>query len=90
MRKIRVPFDEMVSRTSPAVRGEVSMEFDVSDRINGLMEKRGMSRAQLAKALGKRPCEVTRWLSGQHNFTLGSIARLSSFFGEPIISVARG
>ncbi len=33
------------------------------------------------------PNEVTRWLSGEHNFTISTIAMLSAFFGESIITV---
>ena len=41
----------------------------------------------IARSIGKRPCEITKWLSGQHNFTLSTLAMLSSFFGQPIITV---
>ncbi|MDE6548376.1 MAG: helix-turn-helix domain-containing protein, partial [Muribaculaceae bacterium] len=41
----------------------------------------------LADAIGKRPSEITRWLSGEHNFTISTLAMLSSFFGQPIITV---
>ncbi len=50
--------------------------------------KKGISKAYLAKALGKRPSEITRWLSGKHNFTLRTIALLSDFFEEPIIKIS--
>jgi transcriptional regulator with XRE-family HTH domain len=51
------------------------------------MDARGITRKQFADSLGKRPCEVTKWLSGQHNFTISTLAMLSSFFGKPIVSV---
>ena len=46
-----------------------------------------MSKAEFAQALGKRPSEVTKWLSSQHNFTLRTISLLSAFFGEELIAV---
>ena len=51
------------------------------------MTKRGLSKVEFAQALGKRPSEVTKWLSGQHNFTLRTISLLSAFFGEELIMV---
>ncbi|MCF0247769.1 MAG: helix-turn-helix transcriptional regulator [Synergistes sp.] len=51
------------------------------------MREKNIGKFELAKALGKRPNEVTRWLSGQHNFTLRTLSILSAFFGQPIISV---
>ena len=61
------------------------MQMAVSNRIYDLMTKRGLSKVEFAKAIGKRPCEVTKWLSGQHNFTLKTLALLSSFFGVSFI-----
>ncbi len=49
--------------TSPAIQQEVSLEFAISNRIYELMTERGLSKLQFAQALGKRPSEVTKWLS---------------------------
>ena len=51
------------------------------------MQESGLSKKQFADAFGRRPSEVTKWLSGQHNFTLRTIAMLSAFFGKAIISI---
>ena len=63
------------------------MEFAVSNRIYELMKQRGLTKQQFAQALGKKPSEVTKWLSGQHNFTLKTISMLSTFFGQPLIHI---
>lgn len=89
MKTIKTSFDEMLASTSPAIQQEVSLEFAISNRIYELMTERGISKLQLARALGKRPSEVTKWLSGQHNFTIRTIALLSSFFGETLISISK-
>lgn len=80
-------FKSILDAVPPEIKAETNLEFDVSDRIYYLMQERGLSKKQLADALGKRPCEVTKWLSGQHNFTLSTIGMLSAFFGKPIITV---
>ena len=69
------------------IKREADLSFQISDRIYALMQERGLSKKQFADALGKRPCEVTKWLSGQHNFTISTLAMLSAFFGKSIISV---
>lgn len=51
------------------------------------MQKKGLSKKQLADAIGKRPNEITRWLSGEHNFTISTLAMLSTFLGESIIDI---
>lgn len=69
------------------IQRETDLSFQISDRIYDLMQERGLSKKQFADALGKRPCEVTKWLSGQHNFTISTLAMLSTFFGKSIITV---
>ena len=64
-----------------------SLSFFITNKINALIQERGLSKKQFADQLGKRPSEITRWLSGQHNFTVSTLAMLSSFFGKSIISV---
>ncbi len=69
------------------IQRETDLSFQISDRIYDLMQERGLTKKQFAEALGKRPCEVTKWLSGQHNFTISTLAMLSAFFGKSIINV---
>ena len=80
-------YEAMVRAISPHIKAEGDLEFAVSTRIYDLMTQKGLSKAEFAKAIGKRPCEITKWLSGQHNFTLSTLAMLSSFFDQPIITV---
>lgn len=87
MKEAKEWFKSILDTVPPEIKAETKLEFDVSDRIYYLMQEKGLSKKQLADALGKRPCEVTKWLSGQHNFTLSTIGMLSSFFGKPIITV---
>ena len=68
-------------------RESARLTFAISDRIYNLMQERGLSKKQFADALGRRPSEITKWLSGQHNFTISTLAMLSAFFGKSIISV---
>lgn len=77
----------MLGPIPESLQKETELSFQISDRIYALMQERGLSKKQFANALGKHPCEVTKWLSGQHNFTIATLAMLSTFFGKPIITV---
>ncbi|MGM9816250.1 MAG: transcriptional regulator [Lepagella sp.] len=87
MKDIRNKYREMVSQVPPEIKEEVNLSFAISNKIDSLMHERGLSKKQLADQLGRRPSEITRWLSGQHNFTVSTLAKLSAFFGKSIISV---
>lgn len=87
MRNANIPLQEISDEIPREKREETRLSFAISNRIDTLMRQRGLNRKQLAEALGKRPNEITRWLSGEHNFTLATIAKLSTFFGNPIVDV---
>ena len=77
----------MVASIPEDIKAEIDLSFAISDRIDFLMNERGLSKKQFAEALGRRPSEITKWLSGQHNFTIATLGMLSAFFGQPIITV---
>ncbi|MDE5920581.1 MAG: helix-turn-helix transcriptional regulator [Paramuribaculum sp.] len=87
MKDIRNKYRKMVDQVPPEIKEEINLSFEISNKIDALMQERGLSKKQFADQIGKRPSEVTRWLSGQHNFTVSTLAMLSTFFGKSIISV---
>lgn len=88
MKRAKISLRELLSDITPEERAEARLSFQISNRLDFLMKEKGLSKKQLADALGKRPSEITRWLSGEHNFTISTLAMLSSFFGQSIITVA--
>ena len=87
MRTINTHFNQMLASVPPEIQQEVDLELAISNKIYDLMLTKGLSKLEFAQAIGKRPCEITKWLSGQHNFTIRTIAMISAFFGETVIRV---
>ncbi|MDE6478772.1 MAG: helix-turn-helix transcriptional regulator [Muribaculaceae bacterium] len=87
MKRVKTSLRELLGDITPEERAEARLSFQISNRLDFLMQEKGLSKKQLADAIGKRPSEITRWLSGEHNFTISTLAMLSSFFGQPIITV---
>jgi len=55
-----------------------------TERICELMDKHGISRAELARRLGKSRAYVTRMLNGQPNMTLKTLTQIAVALGEGI------
>ncbi len=87
MKSANIPLQEIFNEIPREKRKEARLSFEISNKLDSLMKERGLNRKQFAEAIGKRPNEVTRWLSGEHNFTISTLAMLSAFFGKDIISV---
>lgn len=87
MKSTKISLREMLDSITPEERAQARLSFQISNRLDFLMKEKGLSKKQFADAIGKRPSEITRWLSGEHNFTISTLAMLSAFFGQPIVTV---
>lgn len=71
------------------IQKETSFSFAVSDKIHTLLINNRMTQKELAKKMGKTEAEVSVWLSGQHNFTLRTLAKISVILGEDLIQISK-
>lgn len=65
----------------------VSLYADLVVRINAILREKGLSQNQLASRMDKKPSEISKWLKGNHNLTLRSIAKLQAELGETLIVI---
>lgn len=72
---------------TPETREFIRLNVSVANRIYDILEERGMSQKDFAKLMGKTEAEVSRWLSGTHNFTMETIARINYALGENVLEV---
>lgn len=79
--------DEIRSQISPEIKKQLEISVSLSNRIYDILETKGMNQKDLAKLLGKTETEVSRWLSGTHNLTIATIAKISVALGEDIIRI---
>jgi transcriptional regulator with XRE-family HTH domain len=63
----------------------VEKNVDIASQIVSILDKKGWNQSDLAKKLGKSESEISKWLSGVHNLTLKSIAKMEAVLGEDII-----
>lgn len=59
----------------------------VAMQIKEAMDRRGMTRKQLADKMRKTPSEVTRWLGGNHNMTIDLLSEISAALQTQITGV---
>ena len=53
------------------------------------MEERHISKKELAQMMGRRPSEITKWLSGDQNFTQDLLAEISFYLKTEISGVTQ-
>lgn len=66
----------------------VSRSFEIVDRIHEILKLQGKEQKDLAKDLGKTESEISKWMSGTHNFTIKTLSKIESVLGVSILNVA--
>lgn len=80
-------FKQEVAKVPIDVKLELDLSFAIADKIYAILKRKGMSQKEFAKKMNKTEAEVSRWLSGTHNFTIKTIAKITSVLGEDIIVI---
>lgn len=85
---LKNPLMEQLRQEAKAIdKALIDESFALADRIAFLLKKHNMSQRELADKLGKRESEISKWLSGGHNFTQATLTRISLAIGERIYEI---
>ncbi|MBA9078258.1 helix-turn-helix domain-containing protein [Rufibacter quisquiliarum] len=79
--------ERILAKTPEDVRIFTRLYADLVVLINTILEEKGYTQKTLAEKLEKRPSEINKWLNGEHNFTLRSVAKLQAELGEVLLQV---
>ena len=80
-------FTDAIQSIPPEIQKQVDLSMAISDAIASILSKRSLSQKDFARMMGKTETEVSRWLGGRHNFTLATLAKISSVLKEDLIQV---
>lgn len=65
----------------------VDKSMSTARQIIRILEKQGKSQRDLAILLGKRESEISKWLTGTHNFTFRTISKIESVLNAQITTI---
>lgn len=80
-------FREVIKETPKDERLQMEWSFSLSDAIDTALQEQGITKKELAERTGTSCAAVSRWLSGGHNFTLSTLARIQSVLDVQLISI---
>lgn len=61
--------DLLISQRDENEYAKVESRMGIAVKIAKALKRKGMTQKELAEKLGKRPSEISKWLTGNHNFT---------------------
>ena len=87
-RKYKSPIvSNFIARRNPAEFEKTKRNMLLSMLIDDALVAKGWNKKQLAEVMHKNPSEVTKWLSGTHNFTLETLYLIESYLGVTLFVV---
>ena len=66
------------------IKREIDLSFYVVDKIAEILRLKEMTQKDLADLLEKKESEISKWMTGTHNFTLRSIAKIEKALNSSI------
>lgn len=80
-------FQQEIAKVPIDLKLELDLSFAIADKIDAILKEKGLTQKEFARKMNKTEAEVSRWLSGTHNFTLKTIAKITAVLGRSIVIV---
>ena len=68
-------------------KAEFEISFEIAERISEVLKSNNLTQKDFARRLHKRESEVSKWMTGRHNFTMQTIAKIETALGCKIINI---
>lgn len=89
MKKLGTPItDWLEEHKNPEIDRFIAKNLVIAEKVRLALNEKGWRAKDLAKAMGKSPSEVSKWLSGTHNLTLKSIVKMEIALDITLIHTA--
>lgn len=71
----------------PKIDRLVSKNLAIAQKIKEILDSKNMRASNLAELMGKQKSEVSKWLSGQHTFSMRTITAIETALNSEIVHV---
>jgi transcriptional regulator with XRE-family HTH domain len=80
-------FSQLLNSIPVEVKESINLSMAIAVQINYILKNKKISQREFAAMLGKKESEISKWLSGNHNFTTNTIGKIQNVLGEDIITI---
>ena len=79
----------IIDNIQPVEMEKTKAKMIIAARIADLLQETGMPKVKFAEKVGKQPSEVSKWLSGTHNFTVETLCEIASALNVDFYEVVK-
>lgn len=87
--KIMALLDNLLAQITPEEQARTDRKMRIASIIADALAAKGMAKKQFAQKVGRKPSEITKWLSGMHNFTLDTLIDIEQVLNIKLITDKR-
>lgn len=77
----------VLSKVAPEEQKKTENKMLLAAKIDDGRKAKGWSQTEFAEQMGKQPSEISKWLSGTHNFTSDTLWDIEEKLGMELISI---
>lgn len=77
----------LLKEISPKEQERTDNKMLLAAKIDEARKAKGWSQTKFAEEMGKQPSEISKWLSGTHNFTSDTLWDIEEKLGIELISI---
>ena len=79
--------EELLQKLSPEESEKIEKRMLLAAKIDDALKAKGWKKKDFADSLSKQPSEITKWLSGTHNFTTDTLWDIERILGVELITL---
>lgn len=65
--------DNLLEEITPEQQARADCKMRIATTIDRVMKSEEINKKQFADKIGRKPSDITKWLSGTHNFTIETL-----------------
>ena len=81
--------ENLLAEITPEEQARTDRKMRIAAIIADALTAKNFGKKQFAEKLGRKPSEVTKWLSGTHNFTIDTLTDIEQVLGIKLLSDKR-
>lgn len=78
---------ELLDEVTPLEMEQTNVKMQLAANIEDLIKSKVWSKTRFASELNKTQPEISKWLSGTHNFTVDTLVQISQVLGVEIAAL---
>jgi ribosome-binding protein aMBF1 (putative translation factor) len=79
--------DNLLAEITPEEQARTDRKMRIAAIIDDAIKAKGWGKKQFAEKIGRKPSEITKWLSGTQNFTVDTLADIEQVLGIKLLNL---